>query len=394
MWIGDRYDSDESVPPRYRRHAVECLCPTKPWQHDPLSSRGKDPQPTGFNYRKHRRKFPPEEISSPTEFFSTRASCKRPGIDSARWWHTRVGYQIFVRSFRDSDGDGTGDLAGLESRLSYLSDPDKGLGADLVWLMPILQSPSYHGYDVADYEAVDDEYGSASDLASLVQSAEKQDIRLIMDLVLNHSSDTHPWFLEDAMDDSRDSGEARYVWSPSALNWTQPWSSSNTWHPKAGRWFYGLFSPSMPDLNFGNATVRSELMDVASKWIESGLHGYRLDAVRYLVESGPESGQKDTEDTHAFWQELRGTLPAETLLVGEAWAELEIARTYFGGENLPGTPHAFRLRWRKRNVECCTDRKSGPSPGKPGARGGKRRPATARGAPSSPIMTRTGLEQL
>ena len=272
--------------------------------------------------------------------FTTRQGCYRNPVASPQWWHTRVGYQIFVRSFRDSDGDGTGDLEGLQSRLNYLSDEEEGLGADLVWLMPILQSPSYHGYDVEDYRAVDDEYGSETELSNILEEAEKQDIRLIMDLVLNHTSDAHPWFLSDAMETGEEAQE-RYVWSPTQLDWTQPWSSNSTWHGKAGRWFYGLFSPSMPDLNFANDEVKQELLDISVHWVDAGLTGYRLDAVRYLIETGSGSGQKDTEATHAFWQRLRSTLPAGTLLVGEAWAELDVAATYFGSSEKPELPMLF-----------------------------------------------------
>jgi alpha-amylase len=281
----------------------------------------------------------PSEPAAPT--------CSAPGTEAPRWYDDAVGYEIFVRSFRDSDGDGVGDLNGLTASLDYLNDGDptttEDLGVNLLWLMPIHQSPSYHGYDVTDYEHIESDYGSDADLTAMLDAAAARGIRVIVDLVLNHSSSEHPWFL-DAKTGPSATYRNFYVWSDHDLGWSQPWSSHGTWHPTPSGYYYGLFWGGMPDLNFASQTVQATMTQVARDWLDRGLDGYRLDAVRYLVESGEGGGQKDTDETLAYWRRLRvatdGVNP-DTLLLGEAWADSSVVASYFGSEDKPAMHMAF-----------------------------------------------------
>ena len=142
-------------------------------------------------------------------------TCRYPGNPTAPWWADAVGYEIFVRSFADSNEDGAGDLIGLREKAAYLEE----LGVDLVWLMPILESPSYHGYDVKDYWSIDSEYGTEQDVKDLISSFGAKKIRLIMDFVLNHASDQHPWFIQSAQTTQPEYRE-RFMWSDQNPGWT------------------------------------------------------------------------------------------------------------------------------------------------------------------------------
>jgi len=250
------------------------------------------------------------------------------------WYHDAFGYEIFVRSFYDTDGDGIGDLKGIIEKLDYLNDGDPAtsddLGVTLIWLMPTSPSPSYHGYDVTDYRGVNPEYGTAEDMKNLVEECHKRGIRIILDLVLNHSSSQHPWFLESEAPDS--SRRDWYLWSTKTREWPRPWGGKpNTWHPKGDQWYYGIFWSGMPDLNYTTEAVREEMNEVARYWLEEyKVDGFRLDAVRYVVETGPD-GLQDTEETFTFWKEFATTVAThhpEALLLGEAWTANSIAAKY------------------------------------------------------------------
>ena len=277
----------------------------------------------------------------------SKPSCSAPATVTPRWYDDAIGYEIFVRSFRDSDGDGIGDLAGLTASLDYLNDGDPettdDLGVTLLWLMPIHQSPSYHGYDVTDYDRINADYGSEADLNAMLAAAEARGIRVVVDLVLNHSSSEHPWFL-DAKTGPSAAYRHFYVWSDTDLGWSQPWSSHGTWHPTPSGYYYGLFWGGMPDLNFGSEAVKATMTQVARDWLGRGFAGYRLDAVRYLVETGGDEGQKDTDETLAYWRRLREAtdlVDPESLLLGEAWADSSIVSAYFGTESKPSMHMAF-----------------------------------------------------
>ncbi|HEX7077200.1 MAG TPA: alpha-amylase family glycosyl hydrolase [Candidatus Eisenbacteria bacterium] len=265
------------------------------------------------------------------------------------WAKGAVFYQIFVRSFQDTDGDGVGDFRGIVSRLDYLNDANpatKGdLGVDAIWLMPIFPSPSYHGYDVTDYEHVNPDYGSEADFDRLLVEAHRRGIRVILDLVLNHTSAEHPWF-RSAAGDTASPYRDWYVWSRTDPGWGQPWNpSGSSWHPAAGGYYYGLFWGGMPDLNFRDREVRAEMERVAALWLRRGVDGFRLDATRHLVEDGPGAGQSDTPETHAFLREFAASVrrvKPDAILVGENWTDTATIADYFGatdsvagGDELP-----------------------------------------------------------
>jgi glycosidase len=270
------------------------------------------------------------------------------------WARGAVFYEVFVRSFQDSDGDGVGDLRGLVARLDHLNDGDPATTSDLevdaIWLMPIFASPSYHGYDTVDYERIQPAYGTLADLDRLVAEAHRRGIRVVLDLVLNHTSDEHPWFRESS--GSRQSPRRDwYVWRDDNPRWPQPWNAqAETWHAARGAYYYGLFWSGMPDLNLRNAAVRAEAKRIASFWLARGVDGFRLDAIRHLVETGPGAGQSDTAETHAFLKELAAHVRAQrpdAILVGEAWTETPVIAAYHGaGDELDVTfdfPLAARL---------------------------------------------------
>ncbi len=265
------------------------------------------------------------------------------------WSRGAVFYELFVRSFQDSNGDGIGDINGLISRLDYLNDGKPNSGTDLevnaLWLMPVFKSPSYHGYDTTDYRHINPEYGTDDDFVRLLQEAHKRGIKILIDFVMNHSSSENAWFLDSS---SSASSPKRnwYVWSTSNPGWGQPWNANSpTWHFKNGAYYYGVFWSGMPDLNFRTPAVRKEFKDLATYWLNKGLDGFRLDATRYLIETGPGPSQADTPETHQWLKEfsaqIRNNHPQATL-VGENWTETPIIAQYFGstkevlwGDELP-----------------------------------------------------------
>ena len=229
-----------------------------------------------------------------------------PVLDA--WWQDAVFYEVFVRSFADSTtgplaNDGVGDLRGLIERLDYLNDGDPNttddLGVTALWLMPICESPSYHGYDTVDYYAVDQEYGTNDDYRELTDECHKRGIRVIIDLVLNHSSSDHPWFQES----TRPAAPRRdwYIWDDAEPGWKGPWGQP-VWHGSPagdGSHYYGLFWSGMPDLNYHNEEVTREVFELIRFWLED-MHadGFRLDAIRHLIEEGQV--QENTPATHAW----------------------------------------------------------------------------------------------
>src|SRR4051812_42251580 len=170
------------------------------------------------------------------------------------WARGAVFYEVFLRSFADSNGDGVGDVNGLISRLDYLAD----LGVDAIWLTPIFQSPSYHGYDTTDYETIEKDFGTKADFRRFVDEAHKRHIRVILDFVMNHTSDQHPWFIDSA---SSPASKHRdwYIWSTSNPGWKQPWGGDPSWHFLNGAYYYGAFWSGMPDLNYRNPDVKKEM---------------------------------------------------------------------------------------------------------------------------------------
>ena len=223
-----------------------------------------------------------------------------------------------------------GDLNGLIGKLDYLNDGDPATASDLgitgIWLMPIMASPSYHGYDVTDYYQVNPEYGINEDFKRLIEEAHQRGIRVIIDLVLNHTSSEHPWFIESQDPDSpkRD----WYVWSDE-----EP--QGKGWHPGVnGGYYYGYFGEHMPDLNYKNPAVTEEMHKVVRFWLEEmGADGFRLDAVKYLYEDGKRI--EHTPATHEWlkdFNEFYKGIDPQAFTVGEVWDDSGTAAKYVGDE--------------------------------------------------------------
>ena len=258
----------------------------------------------------------------------------RASIDTT-WRQGGVCYEIFVRSFFDSDGDGIGDLNGLTQKLDYVNDGNprstRSLGAKCIWLMPVDASPSYHGYDVKNYYRVNPEYGTAADFKRLVAEAHRRGIRVLVDLVLNHASNEHPYFKE-ALHDPASPHRSWFRFAPSAPAERGPWGQQ-VWHksPERDEYYYGIFYSGMPDLNYANPAVRTEAARVGRFWLtEMGVDGFRLDAVPYLVE---ENGAvANTVGTHAvlrdFAASVRRTAPG-AFTVGEVWDSIGTMLPYY-----------------------------------------------------------------
>jgi len=235
-----------------------------------------------------------------------------------QWWDSAVFYEIFVRSFNDSNGDGIGDFNGITQKLDYLDE----LGISAVWLMPIFPSPSYHGYDVTDYYEVNPQYGTMDDFKNLVAEANKRDIRIIIDLVINHTSDKHPWFKE-AKKAPNSPYRDWYIWSDTDPNYEGPWGE-RVWHSSTSGFYYGIFEAFMPDLNYANPEVTAEMKKIASFWLtDIGVDGFRLDAAKHLIEDGAK--QENTEATHLWYQNefypAYKKMNPEALTVGELFGD-------------------------------------------------------------------------
>lgn len=198
------------------------------------------------------------------------------------WWKNKIAYQIYPRSFCDSNGDGIGDINGITSKLDYLKD----LGIDIIWICPVYRSPMDDGgYDISDYYDVDPIFGKKDDIDLLISEANKRGIKILMDLVLNHCSDEHPWFKKALADP--DSEEAGYFWFRESHgtppnNWRSMFGGS-AWENVGGdRWYLHLFSKKQPDLNWENPKLRQKLYDMINYWLDKGLGGFRIDAITHI----------------------------------------------------------------------------------------------------------------
>ena len=253
------------------------------------------------------------------------------GVAELEWWNDTVFYEIFVRSFQDSDGDGIGDFQGLIQRLDHLNDGDPNTTDDLgvtgIWLMPINTSPSYHGYDVVDYRGIEPDYGTMADFQEFLAEAHARGIRVIVDYVMNHASSQHPWFLAAGSGDPffRD----WFVWSPTDPGQTGPWGQ-DVWHRYGSSWYYGLFWGGMPDLNYDTPAVRTSMFDTATWWLDTvGVDGFRLDAVLYIDETGDQL--QSTPQTLDFWRDFNlhvKSVDPQALSVGEAWTNSATVNQY------------------------------------------------------------------
>lgn len=242
-----------------------------------------------------------------------------------KWWHTATVYQIYPRSFADSNGDGIGDLPGIASKLDYLEN----LGVDVLWLSPIYKSPmDDNGYDISDYQDIAPEFGSLADFDHLVAEARKRGIGIVLDLVVNHTSDEHPWFLESRKSPSSPYRDF-YIWRKPGPDGGPPnglMSSFGgpawTLDPQTGEYYLHLFSRRQPDLNWENPKVRRELYDMMNWWLERGIAGFRMDVIDYIGKQVDQELVKDGPHLHDYLQEMnRETFGGRNILtVGEAWS--------------------------------------------------------------------------
>ncbi|WP_175410204.1 glycoside hydrolase family 13 protein [Streptomyces sp. TRM64462] len=277
----------------------------------------------------------PEDVQAPRDHRRERG---RPARRA--WWRDAVIYQVYVRSFADSDGDGIGDLRGARERLPHLAR----LGADAVWLTPFYASPQADGgYDVADYRAVDPVFGDLSDADALVRTAHELGLRLIVDIVPNHTSDQHPWFREALAGRGRE----RYHFRPGKgrdgelppNDWESVFGGPAWTRVADGQWYLHLFAPEQPDLNWENGEVRAEFESVMRFWLDLGVDGFRIDVAHGMVKAAglPDIGHREqvrligsqqlpffdqdgVHEIHRGWRRLLDSYDGDRIAVAEAWA--------------------------------------------------------------------------
>ncbi|KAB8182685.1 DUF3459 domain-containing protein [Nonomuraea phyllanthi] len=261
------------------------------------------------------------------------------------WWRDAVVYQVYPRSFADADGDGMGDLAGVRDRLGYLAD----LGVDAIWLSPFYTSPMADGgYDVADYRDVDPMFGTLSDFDALVADAHGKGIRVIVDLVPNHSSDQHPWFKQGLRE--------RYIFRDRPNDWESIFGGPAWTQVEDGQWYLHLFAPEQPDLNWNNPDVRAEFRDILRFWLDRGVDGFRIDVAHGMIKAeglpdvGPKEGrqaemlgdeqvpyfdQDGVHDIYREWRPILDSYPGGRMAVAEAWVSSpERLARYVGPDEL------------------------------------------------------------
>lgn len=269
------------------------------------------------------------------------------------WYQNAIFYEVNVHAFYDSNCDGHGDLAGLAQKLDYL----KELGIDCLWLLPIFPSPlKDDGYDISDYRRVAPLFGTLDDLKVLLDAVHANGMRLIMDLVLNHTSDQHPWF-QAARADRKSPYRDYYVWSDSDQKYKEARiifldteESNWTWDEKAGQYYWHRFYASQPDLNYDNPAVQQEMLDIIKAWLDLGIDGFRADAVPYLFER-ENTNCENLPETHQYIKKLRSFMDLHypgRILLCEVNQWPENVRTYFGkgdefhmGFHFPLMPRIF-----------------------------------------------------
>ncbi|MBM32947.1 MULTISPECIES: alpha-amylase family glycosyl hydrolase [unclassified Arsukibacterium] len=277
----------------------------------------------------------PDSSSAPQRVAAT----AQQQVASTPWWHDAVFYQIWPRSFNDTDADGHGDFNGMTAKLAYLQE----LGINALWLTPMFEAPSYHGYDFTEFYQVESDYGSMAEFEAFIQAADARGMKVILDLVINHISSEHEWFVRSA------AGEAPYkdyfIWRdemPAAgSGWGHAWSDNDkpdaVWHWNESRqqYYYAAFGASQPDVNLRHPDVVAEMEKMAKFWLDKGVAGFRLDAVRFAMEGGPDA-QADTAETISYWQSFNQYVKSvnpHAYLVGEAWVDIPVAARYFGEGN-------------------------------------------------------------
>src|SRR3990170_95961 len=283
-------------------------------------------------------------------------------MDQTLWYKDAIFYEVYVRAFYDGNSDGHGDLKGLTQKLDYL----KELGVNCLWLLPIYPSPlKDDGYDISDYYGVHSSYGNLDDFKELLDAAHARSIRVIMDLVLNHTSDQHPWF-RAAHSDRNSPYRDYYVWSDTDQKYkdariifldTEP--SNWTWDEKSRQFYWHRFYASQPDLNFDNPSVQEQMLKIAAFWLDLGIDGFRADAVPYLLER-ENTNCENLPETHVYLKKLRAFMDMNypgRILLCEANQWPEEVRPYFGdgdefhtGFHFPVMPRIY-MALKKGRVE-------------------------------------------
>jgi alpha-glucosidase len=306
------------------------------------------------------------------------------GLTGRPWWEGAVLYQIYPRSFQDANGDGTGDLEGIRQRVDYL----EWLGVDAVWLSPVFRSPQAdHGYDISDYRAVDPLFGTDADLAALRDELHGRGMRILLDLVPNHSSDRHPWFRASSASRS-DPKRDWYVWADPApdggppTNWLSVFGGSAwEWHESTGQYYYHAFLKEQPDLNWRNPAVRTAMLDVMRHWLDWGADGFRVDVMWHLIKddrlrdnpSNPDydpttadrsfdrlipAFTSDRPEVHEVVADMRRVMDeyGDRVLIGEIYLPVHRLVSYYGADNdeahLPFNFQLVLLPWERARVEA------------------------------------------
>ena len=291
-----------------------------------------------------------------------------------RWWKESVVYQIYPRSFCDSNGDGIGDLNGITSKLDYL----KELGVDVIWLSPVYKSPNDdNGYDISDYQDIMDEFGTMEDFDRMLATAHEKGIKIMMDLVVNHTSDEHKWFIESRKSTDNPYRDY-YIWRPAKEDGSLPnnWGScfsGPAWEydKTTDMYFLHLFSKKQPDLNWDNPVVRQEVFDMMNWWLEKGVDGFRMDVISLISKEQPELPDKEPgingyatfnvsangPHVHEYLQEMRQKAlnNADTITVGEcSGVTLEEAKKYARSDE-----KELNMVFQFEHMDVDSDEKSG-----------------------------------
>ncbi|HMI87190.1 MAG TPA: alpha-amylase family glycosyl hydrolase [Polyangiaceae bacterium] len=311
---------------------------------------------------------------------------------ASRWWHRGVVYQIYPRSFQDSNGDGVGDLPGIRARLDYLV----WLGVDAIWISPIYASPmADFGYDVSDYCSIHPVFGTLAEFDAVLADAHQRGLKVILDFVPNHTSDQHPWFVESRS--SRQSTKRDfYLWRDARSdggppnNWLSEFGGSAwQWDEQTGQYYYHAYLKEQPDLDWRNPRVRQAMYDVLRFWLDRGVDGFRIDAIHHLIKDdqfrdNPTNPHftpamaphrslvreftADRPEVHAVVAEMRRVVDAydDRVLIGEAWLPLERLVAYYGenlaGVHLPFNFHLIGAQWDARHITALIDRYEGSLP--------------------------------
>lgn len=286
------------------------------------------------------------------------------------WWKDGVIYQVYPRSFKDGNGDGVGDLKGITAMLDYLNDgTENSLGVEGIWISPFFRSPMKDfGYDISDYRDVDPIFGSLGDFKELLSEAHKRGIHIIIDMVLNHTSDEHPWFVESRQDKTNPKADW-YIWHPGKNgrppnNWFAQFELKNAWwyDPKRGEFYLGTFTRHQPEVNWRNPELRREMFELARYWLDMGVDGFRLDVINWFIKdeqfrNNPRSFKsvdlqkhlydRNRPETIEICRELKAITDSyeERMMVGEVYTDNPETAAQYYGENGDGLHMAFNFNF-------------------------------------------------